>query len=233
MNKKTWDLYAPIFSRKEQCMRIIPSFMNRICVTRNYWVYIRMSGAHWSKRQDVYNRMNELLSEEKEYCDKGNYAHMSQILTSIALYESLQKHGYSEEEAYRIVSEEMWKFLNPSGMQKLAKKSFFMPLMKKIVPFGFKKGSGYGWRYTWHEDDPRDEFRFECNECIYAKILGKRDLMKLGAMCCHADIINYGNLPYTDFIRTKTLCQGGDVCNFRFVRHKTDAGDDWERSKSI
>ena len=41
------------------------------------------------------------------------------------------------------------------------------------------------------------------------------------------------NLPYTDFIRTKTLCQVGDVCNFKFVRHKTDAGDGWERSKSI
>ena len=58
-------------------------------------------------QQDAYNRMNELLAEEKEYSDKGNYAHMSQILTSIALYEVLQKHGYSEEEAYRIVSEEM------------------------------------------------------------------------------------------------------------------------------
>ena len=50
-------------------------------------------------QQDVYGRMNELLMEEKEYCDKGNYAHMSQILTSIALYEVLQKHGYSEEDA--------------------------------------------------------------------------------------------------------------------------------------
>ena len=68
-------------------------------------------------RQDVYSRMKELMSEEKEYCDKGNYARMSQILTSIALYEVLQKQGYSEEEAYRAASEEMWKFLDPSGMQ--------------------------------------------------------------------------------------------------------------------
>ena len=52
-------------------------------------------------------------------------------------------------------------------------------------------------------------------------------------MCCHADIINYGSLPYTDFIRTETLCQGGNVRDFRFVRHKTDAGDGWERTKSI
>ena len=55
-------------------------------------------------RQDVYSRMNDLLMEEKEYCDKGNYAHVSQILTSIALYEVLQKHGYSEEEAYTIIT---------------------------------------------------------------------------------------------------------------------------------
>ena len=52
-------------------------------------------------------------------------------------------------------------------------------------------------------------------------------------MCCHADVINYSNLPYTDFIRTETLCQGGELCDFRFVRHETDAGDGWERSESI
>lgn len=180
---------------------------------------------HSDIQQDVYTRMNELIKEEQAYCDKGNYSHMAQILTSIAMYETLQQHGRSEEEAYKIVSEEMWKFLDPTGMQKLARKSFFLPLMKKIVPFGFKKGSGIGWRYTWHKDDPKNEFHFECNECIYAKILGKRGLMKLGSMCCHADIINYVSLPYTDFIRTKTLCQGGDICDFRFVRHETNAED--------
>lgn len=183
--------------------------------------------------EEVYARMGALTEEEKAYCDRGNYKHMAQIITSVALYEVLQKHGKTEDEAYGIVSREMWNFLDPSGMQKLAKRPFFLPLMKKIVPFGFRKGSGTGWRYTWHDDDPEDEFRFECNECIYAKILGRRNLMRLGAMCCHADIINYGDLPYTDFIRTETLCQGGDVCDFRFVRHDTDAGDGWERSRSI
>ncbi|MCR4822486.1 MAG: hypothetical protein K5873_06400 [Treponema sp.] len=70
----------------------------------------------------------------------------------------LQKHGKSEEEAYKIVSEEMWKFLNPSGMQKFSKTRFFMGLMKKIVPLGFSKKSGIGWRYVWHKDtDSKDE----------------------------------------------------------------------------
>lgn len=64
---------------------------------------------------------------------------MAQIITSIAMYEVLQRHGKSEEEAYKIVSEEMWKFLDPSGMQKLAKKSFFMPLMKKNCSLWFQE----------------------------------------------------------------------------------------------
>lgn len=114
-------------------------------------------------QSDIYARMAELIGEERAYCDKGNYKHTAQILTSIAMYEVLQKHGKSEEDAYK----------------------------------------------------------------------GKRGLMKLGAMCCHADIIHYGNLPYTDFIRTQTLCQGGELCDFLFIRHDTDAGDGWERSASI
>ncbi len=48
-------------------------------------------------QQDVYARMEELIEEEKGYCDKGNYKHMAQIFTSIALYEVLQNHGKSEE----------------------------------------------------------------------------------------------------------------------------------------
>lgn len=42
---------------------------------------------------------------------------------------------------------------------------------------------------------------------------------------------NYGNLHDIDFIRTRTLCQGGDCCDFRFVRHRK--GEKWERTKSI
>lgn len=184
-------------------------------------------------QQDIYKRMNELIKEEEQYCDKGNYKHMAQIFTSIAMYEVLQDHGKTEEEAYRIVSEEMWKMLTPESYRKMAKLPFFIPMMKKILPFGFRHGSGIGWRYEWHLDDPKDRFHFECRECVYRHIFEKHDLMKLGAMFCHSDIINFGQLPYTDFKRTKTLCQGGDFCDFDFIRHDTDAGDGWERSKSI
>ena len=88
-------------------------------------------------------RIRELIEEEKAYCDKGNYKHMAQILTSVALYEVLQKHGKSEDEAYRVVSEEMWKFLDPSGMQKLAKleksKRQALPVVLRLPQIAFDK----------------------------------------------------------------------------------------------
>ena len=146
----------------------------------------------------------------------------------------LQQHGKTEEEAFRIVSTEMWKQLTPDTYRKLARHSWFLLVMKKILPFGFRHGSGAGWRYEWHlYTDPQDRFHFECRECLYRHIFEERGLMKLGAMFCHSDVINFGNLPYTDFKRTKTLCQGGDCCDFDFVRHQTDAGDGWNRTKSI
>ena len=41
------------------------------------------------------------------------------------------------------------------------------------------------------------------------------------------------NLPFTYFIRTKTLCQGGDYRDLKFVCHNTDAGDAWTRTERI
>ena len=187
-------------------------------------------------RRDVYSRMRELLVEEQRWCDRGNWLHIAQILTTVALYETLQKHGKSEPETFRIVSEAMWAELEPRKrfFQKMARLPFCLSLMKKVLPMGFRKGSGAGWKYVWHLDsDPKDRFHFECRECLYLHIFGERNLMKLGAMFCHSDVIAFGELPYTDFRRTKTLCQGGDCCDFDFVRHKTDAGNGWERFPSV
>lgn len=66
----------------------------------------------------------------------------------------------------------------------------------------------------------------------YQHEFGKRNLLgRFGRMFCHSDIINYGNLHDIDFQRTQTLCQGGQKCDFCFVRHRK--GEVWKRSESI
>ena len=67
---------------------------------------------------------------------------------------------------------------------------------------------------------------------LFKQEFGKRNLLgRFGKMFCHSDIINYGNLHNIDFIRTQTLCQGREKCDFCFVRHRK--GEAWERSKSV
>jgi len=182
---------------------------------------------------DVLKRMERLIDEEREWFDRGNYGHLCNILPTIALDEALQAAGHTADEAYNIISTHMWAALKPEGMQRLAEKSFFMALMKKVVPLGFSLKSGKGWHYVWHhESDGPKEFHFECTECLYKHIFSRRGLLeRFGPMFCHSDIINYGNLPHTDFIRTQTLCQGGELCDFCFIRH--DKGETWTRTKSI
>ena len=79
----------------------------------------------------------------------------------------------------------------------------------------FEKGSGAGWKYTWHKDKTTNNYlQFECNECIYAKIFRLYEMEELGPMFCHADDINYGNLPNIKFTRNHTLCKDGQDCDF-------------------
>lgn len=107
-----------------------------------------------SIQNDVLKRIDELVVEEQEYCDKGNYVHLCDMLSCVSIYEVIPKYGKSEDEVYNIVAEEMFKFVQPRKVefQKSSKKSWFWTVIKKIVPIGFKKGSGTGWRYTWHND---------------------------------------------------------------------------------
>ena len=184
-------------------------------------------------QQEVLRRMQTLIEENAEWFDKGNYGHLCNILPTLAIDQALAATGQSEPERLDFLSRHMWAALNPKPMQQLARLPFFMPLMKRVVPFGFRKGSGRGWRYTWHLDtDPRNEFCFECTECLYKHIFSRYGVLeRFGPMFCHSDIINYGSLPYTDFIRTQTLCQGGTMCDFRFVRHAK--AEQWQRHTSV
>lgn len=117
------------------------------------------------KQKRVLVRLMQLVEEEREYCDKGNYGHLCNILTTIALDEVLQADGMSADDAYKLISESMWAALNPKPIQMFARMPFFLPLMRRLVPIGFRYGSGKGWRYTWFKNEPADEFHFECNQC--------------------------------------------------------------------
>jgi len=184
---------------------------------------------------NVNNRISELIKIEQVYCDKGNYDHLSNLFTALALYEELKKRGDSEEEACDKVSKAMWDYVAKTSapkMQKTGNLKVFLPFMKKMLPKMLSKGSGYGWKYTWHTDtDSKNVLSFECNECIYATLLKKYNALNLGKSFCHCDVINCGNFKHIDFIRTDTKCITGKPCNFKFVEYPEEKK--FERTKSI
>ena len=184
-------------------------------------------------RRQVASKIDTLIQENEKYCDKRNYRHLCNIFTSISLFRVLVEGGKKEEEAEDIVFKTMYRFMEKQKekFQKLARYGWFWPLIKKIVPLGFKYGSGYGWAYTWHKKEAKNIFRFECNKCIYKPLFAKYGLERFGPRFCHNDIIVYGELPRTDFIRTKTLSRGDEVCDFKFVRYKK--GEEFKRSESV
>ncbi len=187
-----------------------------------------------ASKKRLTDKIDGYVKENREYCDKGNYTHLTNIFTSMALYEVLTEDGMNGEDAENIVFSTMYRFMQKQkeSFQKLAGKGWFWPLIKKLVPIGFKKGSGYGWKYTWYKKgESKQIFRFECNSCIYQQIFKKYGYERFGPKFCYNDIIVYGELARTNFIRTGTLCRGDEKCDFKFVRYPK--GEKFERSKSV
>ena len=91
-----------------------------------------------SIQQEIIARMAELIEEERDYEDKGNYGHFCNILPTIAIDEVLQRNGKSPEKAFELISTHMWAALTPATFQKLSKLPFFLSVMRKIIPLGFK-----------------------------------------------------------------------------------------------
>lgn len=174
----------------------------------------------YSMQVNIIEHIDILISENREYCDNGNYNHLSNIFTSIALYEQLQKK-YSKEESFQILSHHMWQYVEKNSMifRNLEKIPYFLWIMGILLPYLFNWGSGYGWHYQWHNDLSNNNIlKFECTQCIYQQIFKKYDLEELGPMFCFVDDINYGDLKNINFTRQHTLCKDGENCDFLFIR---------------
>lgn len=175
-----------------------------------------------NEQEEIYKRIDSLILENKEYVDKGNYAHLCNIFSSIATYEVLAKSLNNKEEAFKKVSEAMWTFVENSTAKfyrKILKKKGMLKLLGKMIPSYFEKGSGYGWKYVFSEETSTDShLEFKCTKCIYAEIFAKYNVKELGPAFCHCDVINYGHIEGITFKREHTLCVDNQPCDFLFYK---------------
>lgn len=171
------------------------------------------------RRDGIVSRIDELVSTYGNYCDSGNYGHLCNIFSAIAIYEMHLADGKGREEAVELTAQPMWDFVerHAGPYRKLFGKPGMLKLLGWLVPKMFAKGSGTGWRYSWHEHTSTT-LRFYCHECIYQQIFAHYGVTELGPIFCHADDINYGHIPGVLFTREHTLCRDGQPCDFLFEK---------------
>ena len=173
-----------------------------------------------AEQQDrVAARVDELIAENGDYCDEGNYTHLGNLFTGMALYEYHQAQGHTKEEALDLTAQPMWNYVEKGAgtYRTLFKIPGMMRLFAKLLPGMFEGGSGVGWHYDWGEMSGQ-RIEFKCTSCIYAQICEKYGMQELGPIFCHADDINYGHLKNITFTRQHTLCKDGQPCDFLFTR---------------
>lgn len=201
MAKKVYEPQAMI--GKSRCARLFP-----------------VLGA--AVQEQTIARISELIEENRELCDAGNHGHLSNMFAALAIYEALQEVGVPKDEAYDQVTQAMWEVVETTTAptyRKMFSKPWAFNLIGKLLPKMFARGSGTGWEYVWHpETQSRDYLQFECVKCIYPGFFARYGAPELGPAFCHADDINYGQIPGIEFRREHTLCIDGQTCDFLFVR---------------
>jgi L-2-amino-thiazoline-4-carboxylic acid hydrolase len=191
------------------------SFIKKDCIVefgneKGMKIYIDTSVMLTELLENADFRNSKAVEKHMRYC----------ILPEIAFYRAMQKNGIEKEKAYLFLYKEL---------QKPAIKSSRIIGMFKTIPFFFliakwilKKSMAYyfpkeGWQTEWKTDNKK-ELAMDIHRCLYLETFIAYNCPEICKATCDTDITTYGCLaPKVIFVRTKTLAEGGDCCDFRFL----------------
>jgi hypothetical protein len=175
----------------------------------------------WSedKRQQLIKRIDRLIEENLRYTDNGNYGHLCNLLTSLAMVMVLEENGKTRDDAIRSVADAMYEYIRPqiTSMKKLSAKGWFVTFLKLTMPLKFKKTLGYGWDVEF-PTCPKDTFSMTTHKCIYQQIFTKYGMPEMTAVFCKVDDILYSDLPGAEFLYTQQIGTGGSMCDYSFKK---------------
>ena len=80
------------------------------------------------EKQQLITKIDRLVEENSEYADDKNYAHLCNLLASLALVMILEENGKTRDEARKTVADAMYEYINPqiASMEKLAGHGFYI-----------------------------------------------------------------------------------------------------------
>ena len=171
---------------------------------------------------DVSEEAATAISETHKYLADAQ-------MTYREVYELALKYNfipYMEHLVTYLGREELIELLKRAATEHYTKrgKNWAKSVEKKefAAYFDFLRNPDRDWLHTCtHEiiEDTDKVLQVKYTECIYAEIFREENAQDIGyAAFCHGDFAIFSALdPRITLIRTKTLMQGDDCCDHRFV----------------
>jgi len=171
---------------------------------------------------DAQTEYDVMLARETFPPNKALKKHVHDfILPGTAMYRALVSAGYERQEAATTVLSLFEAAFNRrrSLMSLLGRLPFAFALFKALSRISMKNMlPAEGWDIEWRDEGP-DCLAYDISRCFYMDWTNRLDAAELMLVFCDCDDFVFNALaPKIIWKRTKTLCRGGDVCDFRFYR---------------
>ena len=164
----------------------------------------------------------EQLCAETASDSKAVKAHThGDIFPCISLYAALQRAGVAPEAAVEFLDRSWSRLAEPKArsMQAMCKIPGVYKLMPRIFRIVTEQqfGEKAGFRATFYPTDST-RVKFDMTQCLYCDVCRRYGVPELVKCFCHTDDVTDGHIhPRLCWNRTKTMGEGGDVCDFDLI----------------
>lgn len=163
------------------------------------------------------NMLDELIKNTKGKSKNQMKTLIQTILPRIALYKSMSKEGFAEDDIYGYMRKYMIDIVAAKKHASTAKmelvpgfysiySKIFLKIMRTTDLQESKQACG------------RDYYDVTIKKCLWHTACVENGCAQLCRLFCDVDDVTYGGLKKIGFTRTKTLGYGGDCCDFHFFR---------------
>ncbi len=176
-------------------------------------------------KAEIICLFDEML-RDNNISDSVTYKHCAySIFPAVAVYKVLTQHegniaAFAQVE--KCVLENAKK--QEVFFKSLSKVPFFFKLFGNMCKVGVKTNFGApAFEMTWEENSNK-YIKWTCRSCVYSNELTRFETAELTKIFCKADDVMYGNLSGAKWARTKTIGNGDELCDFKFISNVVGNG---------
>ena len=161
-----------------------------------------------------------LLSQASPKSKQQKKVFEGMLLPRVAMYLTLREHGFSQEDALKVMEEHM-VILGAEPLKKKYEGMDKLPCAYGLFKFGFTHivPSSDLWDADIDTSE-KNSFSVTMHRCFWNDTYNEYGCPEVCQFACACDDITYGDLKHIAYHRTQTLGTGGSCCDFRFEKKK-------------